>query len=159
MSVASRKRPAQKIRVRSGCANDLDALDDLEEQVFASDRMSRRSLRRFLGSPTANVLVVERAGCVAGCAVVLFRPNSAKARLYSIAVAPSSAGCGLGSALLQASEKAARARNRAILRLEVHEKNGRAISRYCKAGYRQFGCHHHYYDDRGNALRFEKRLG
>ena len=49
-------------------------------------------------------------------------------------------------------------RHRSILRLEVHEKNAAAIKRYEKSGYRHFGHHHHYYEDRGHALRFEKRL-
>jgi ribosomal protein S18 acetylase RimI-like enzyme len=44
------------------------------------------------------------------------------------------------------------------MRLEVHEHNGRAIARYEKSGYRLFGRHRRYYGDRGDALRFEKRL-
>jgi hypothetical protein len=42
--------------------------------------------------------------------------------------------------------------------LEVHETNAAAISRYRKSGYRQFGRHAGYYEDGGDALRFEKRL-
>ncbi len=45
------------------------------------------------------------------------------------------------------------------MRLEVHEHNGRAIARYEKSGYRLFGRHRRYYDDRVDALRFEKPLG
>ena len=144
--------------IRRGCAADLDDLIELEAQVFASDRMSRRSLRHFLAAPSATVLIAEYAGRIAGCAVVLFRPNTSIARLYSIAVAPQRAGLGLGPALLAASERAALARGRQTLRLEVHEDNRRAISRYRKAGYRQFGCHDAYYADQGDALRFEKKL-
>jgi ribosomal protein S18 acetylase RimI-like enzyme len=152
----SRKRSVASIR--RGRAGDLDDLVELETQVFASDRMSRRSLRHFLAARSATVLVAEHAGRIAGCAVILFRPNAASARLYSIAVAPQSAGLGLGPALLTASERAASARGRQTLRLEVHEDNHRAISRYRKAGYRQFGCHTGYYADQGDALRFEKQL-
>jgi ribosomal protein S18 acetylase RimI-like enzyme len=144
--------------IRRGRVADLDDLVELETQVFAGDRMSRRSLRHFLAARSAAVLVAEHAGCIAGCAVILFRPNSSIARLYSIAVAPQSAGLGLGPALLAACEQAARARGRQTLRLEVHENNRRAISRYRKAGYRQFGCHAAYYADEGDALRFEKPL-
>src|SRR5437762_9429665 len=42
--------------------------------------------------------------------------------------------------------------------LEVHETNHAAISRYRKSGYREFGRHKKYYEDGGDALRFEKRL-
>jgi len=144
--------------IRRGRAADLDDLVELETKVFASDRMSHRSLRHFLAARSATVLVAEYADRIAGCAVILFRPNSSIARLYSIAVAPQSAGLGLGPALLAASEHAAVVRGRTTLRLEVHEKNHRAISRYRKAGYRQFGCHAAYYADEGDALRFEKQL-
>jgi [ribosomal protein S18]-alanine N-acetyltransferase len=45
------------------------------------------------------------------------------------------------------------------MRLEVHEHNTRAIGRYEKSGYRPFGRLHRYYDDGGDALRFDKPLG
>ena len=44
------------------------------------------------------------------------------------------------------------------MRLEVHDHNTRAIARYEKSGYRLFGRHRDYYDDHGDALRFEKPL-
>ena len=42
------------------------------------------------------VLVAEHDGDLAGTAIVLFRPRSAVARLYSIAVAPHKGGRGVG---------------------------------------------------------------
>src|SRR5581483_4060300 len=78
--------------------------------------------------------------------------------LYSIAVAPHMGGRGLGAMLLKAAEDAALARDCRSIRLEVHETNAAAISRYRKSGYRQFGRHARYYEDGGDALRFEKRL-
>jgi len=149
---------SSQVHVRAGSAADLDALIDLETKVFATDRMSRRSLRHFLTASTATVIVAEYDGRIAGSAVVLFRPNSAVARLYSIAVAPHRSGYGIGPTLLTAAEEAALARDCLYLRLEVHEKNHRAIARYRKAGYREFGRHHQYYEDKGHALRFEKPL-
>ena len=144
--------------IRCGCVDDLNDLCELERQVFADDNMSRRSLRHFLVAASAEVLVVEHGGRIGGCAVVLFRPNSLIARLYSIAVAPRSVGRGLGRALLAAAEAAALAKRRETLRLEVHVRNHRAIARYRKAGYQQFGRRVKYYADNGDALRFEKQL-
>jgi ribosomal protein S18 acetylase RimI-like enzyme len=158
MRAATLKHPSPEIRVRAGVAADLEALADLETKVFATDRMSRRSLQHFLSARTAAVLVAEYGDRVTGSAVVLFRPNSAIARLYSIAVAPHCSGNGIGPALLTAAEDAALARDCLYLRLEVHEKNQRAIARYRKAGYREFGRHDQYYEDKGHALRFEKLL-
>ena len=98
--------------IRCGCVDDLDDLCELERQVVADDNMSRRSLRHFLVAASTKVVVAEHDGRIAGCAVVLFRPNSLIARLYSIAVAPRSAGRGLGPALLIAAERAALAKRR-----------------------------------------------
>jgi ribosomal protein S18 acetylase RimI-like enzyme len=150
--------PAADIRVRKAGRGDLEALLELEQRVFAIDRLSRRSLRRFLVTPTAEVLVAEEAGRVVGTAIVLLRPRSTIARLYSIAVAPQLSGRGLGKLLLAAAEKAAVGRNCGRMRLEVHHTNAAAIARYRKSGYREFGRHHGYYEDGGDALRFEKRL-
>jgi ribosomal protein S18 acetylase RimI-like enzyme len=44
------------------------------------------------------------------------------------------------------------------MRLEVREHNRRAVARYKKTGYRLFGRHGTYYDDRADALRFDKPL-
>jgi hypothetical protein len=80
------------------------------------------------------------------------------ARLYSIAVAPEMSGRGVASMLLEAAEEAALGRGCRAIRLEVHVTNHVAIARYGKSGYRQFGRLRKYYEDGGDALRFEKRL-
>jgi [ribosomal protein S18]-alanine N-acetyltransferase len=146
------------VSVRRSRPTDLDELSDLENRVFSVDRMSRRSLRWLLASPSAEILVAEVQAEFAGAAVVLFRANSAIARLYSLAVVPRLAGRGIGSALIAAVEKAAQSRKCRFVRLEVHEKNHGAIVCYRKAGYQQFDRHHEYYEDKGHALRFEKRI-
>jgi ribosomal protein S18 acetylase RimI-like enzyme len=151
---------APPVHVRTAGPPDLDALMKLEHQVFSTDRLSRRSLRHFLRSPTAELLVAEEAaaGRLAGTAIVLFRPRSAVARLYSIAVAPHMGGRGVASMLLLATEQCAAARGCRSVRLEVHQTNHAAISRYRKSGYQQFGRRLRYYEDGGDALRFEKQL-
>ena len=150
--------PVAEIRVRKAERADLDVLTDLEQRVFATDRLSRRSLRRFLDSPTAEVIVAEDAGRLAATAIVLFRPRSLIARLYSLAVAPQMGGRGAGPMLLAAAEAAAFARDCRAIRLEVHVTNHAAIARYRKSGYREVGRIRRYYEDGGDALRFEKRL-
>jgi ribosomal protein S18 acetylase RimI-like enzyme len=131
---------------------------ELEHRVFATDRLSRRSLRHLLHAPTAEVLVAEEDGRFAGTAIVLFRAGSRLARLYSVAVAPHMGGRGIASLLLEAAEDRARTRKCWAIRLEVHETNHRAVSRYRKSGYREFGRHPAYYEDGGDALRFEKPI-
>ena len=146
------------LRVRRSRQADFEALWELENQVFDTDRMSRRSLKRLLVSPSAAVLVAEDRGRFAGVAIVLFRANSSIARLYSLAVTPRFTGRGIGSALIAAVEKAARSHNCRFVRLEVHEKNRGAMVCYRKAGFAQFDRYHEYYEDKGHALRFEKPL-
>jgi ribosomal protein S18 acetylase RimI-like enzyme len=146
------------VRIRKGELADLPALDALEHRVFATDHLSRRSLRHFLRAPTAAVLVAEAGGYLIGTAIVLFRPRSAVARLYSIAVAPHMGGRGVGTQLLESAEAVALARGGGAMRLEVHQSNAAAISRYRKSGYREFGRHKRYYEDGGDALRMEKPL-
>jgi ribosomal protein S18 acetylase RimI-like enzyme len=158
MSQKPAPKAAPAVRVRKAQAADLDALDALEHRVFATDHLSRRSLRHFLRSPTAEVLVAEHGGDLAGTAIVLFRPRSSVARLYSIAAAPHMGGRGVGTMLLAAAEQAAVERGCGSIRLEVHETNAAALARYRKSGYREFGRHVRYYEDGGDALRFEKRL-
>jgi ribosomal-protein-alanine N-acetyltransferase len=152
-------RPTHKppVRIRAAKARDLDALVELESRVFATDRLSRRSLQRFLTAVSAAFLVAEGKG-LAGTAIVLFRSRSAVARLYSIAVAPHMSGKGVASLLLKAVERVARRRGCTTIRLEVHETNHAAIARYRKQGYQEFGRYRRYYDDGGDALRFHKNL-
>lgn len=150
------RRP--ETRVRAAGPGDLAALLALENAVFAGDRMSRRSLRRLLASPSALTLVGEQDGRMAGYALVLFRRHAMAARLYSLAVDPEFSGRGVASALLDAAEAAAWRRESLVLRLEVHVDNAPAIALYRKRGYREIGRRARYYEDGGDALRFEHRL-
>jgi len=151
--------PAPAVRIRTAKEGDIDALMQLEHRVFDIDRLSRRSLRRFLRAPSAELLVAEEAdGHLAGTAILLFRPSSKAARLYSIAVAPDMSGRGVAPLLLQHAEELAVKRGCGSIRLEVHQTNHAAIARYGKSGYRQFGRRQSYYEDGGDALRFEKEL-
>ena len=130
----------------------------MEQAAFTADQLSRRSFRRFLLSPSSTFLVAEESGALAGYVLVLYPPRSKLARLYSIALAPHIGRRGVGPRLLAAAEEAAKRHRRRAMRLEVHEHNTRAIARYEKSGYRLFGRHREYYDDHGDALRFEKPL-
>jgi ribosomal protein S18 acetylase RimI-like enzyme len=145
-------------RIRPAEARDIGALVAIENAVFATDRISRRSFRQLIERESAETLVLEEAGQVVGYAMVLFRKGTAVARLYSIAVAPDRAGTGAGGRLLQAAEDAAWEHDRLMLRLEVRADNARAIAVYEKRGYRRIGREADYYADGMTALRFEKTL-
>jgi ribosomal protein S18 acetylase RimI-like enzyme len=159
VSASRARHPASSAKLRPGHLRDIEALVALENAVFTTDILSRRSFRHFLTSQKSSLIVAEDSGKLAGYALVLYPPRSKLARLYSIAVAPHIVSRGIGPLLLAEAEAAASRRRRRAMRLEVHEHNTRAIGRYEKSGYRLFGRHRRYYDDGGDALRFDKPLG
>src|SRR5213083_1077989 len=56
---------SSRLQIRAAQPADIDALMDLEQQIFSTDRLSRRSLRHFLHSPTASVIVAEESSRLA----------------------------------------------------------------------------------------------
>lgn len=137
---------------------DLADLLEIEDAVFTTDRISRRSFRDFLASPRAILRVAEVEGAVEGYHLVLSRRGTAAARLYSLAVAPAHQRHGLGAGLLADAEAAAYAADRAVLRLEVGAGNAAAKALYRAAGYREIARLPHYYEDGEDAVRMEKPL-
>lgn len=137
---------------------DLPALVDLENEAFASDRLSRQSLRYYISAVTAAMVVYERRGMIMGYSLVAFRKGSQVARLYSIAVGRAYRGLALGARLLRASEALAKARGATQLSLEVRNRNRRAIKLYESKGYERCDRIMDYYEDGATALCYEKRL-
>lgn len=147
------------LRLRSAGARDLDALVRLEEASFTGDRLTRRSLRRFVVSTAGPVVVAEApGGRLLGSAVVLRRRGSGVERLYSLAVAPEARGSGVGGALLDHLLDRALRRGARGMRLEVREDNGAAIGLYRSRGFRETGRTPGYYADGATAVRMERPL-
>ncbi|MDG4719458.1 MULTISPECIES: peptidase C39 family protein [Thalassospira] len=146
------------ITFRLAVPGDIDALCEIENQSFEIDRLNRRAFKRFVGSETARLNVACHDGTVIGYALVIFRRNVALARLYSLAVLPDMRGQGIGCQLVTRAEEASLDFGAPILRLEVSQKNGRAIALFGELGYREFALYPDYYPDHSNALRMEKVL-
>src|SRR5690554_4560494 len=144
--------------LRHARASDVDALVAVENAVFGTDRISRRSFRRLIEHDTAEIMVAAAGREICGYLLVLYRKDSEAARLYSLGVAPGREGAGLGRKLLDAAEQTALRRGCFALRLEVREDNARAIHLYEENGYRRIGRREGYYEDGAAALRFEKLL-
>jgi ribosomal-protein-alanine acetyltransferase len=146
------------LAIRAAREGDLDALEALEREAFAGDRLSRRSFKAFIAARNRLLVAADSEG-VAGYALVTWRKGGRRARLYSIAVSRRKAGRGVGRALLRAAHRRARDHGCEALRLEVREDNRRAIRLYLRLGYRRFGRYENYYQDGAAALRLEKRRG
>ncbi len=138
--------------------DDLDALEEIENRCFETDRISRRQFRYLLTKGNATIIVAESAGVLVGDVVILFSHATSVARLYSLAVLAEMRGKGLGRCLIKASEGVAWEHHRAYLRLEVRKDNQAAVGLYESMGYRRLGEILHYYEDDMDALRFEKSL-
>jgi ribosomal-protein-alanine acetyltransferase len=144
--------------IREARSTDIEALVVLEAETFSTDKLSRRSFRSLIRSPSAAVVVARAAGRLLGYAVLLLRRGGRTARLYSIAVDKTAAGHGIGAALLAAVETAARKRSAGRLRLEVRADNAPAIRFYERHGYHRDGERPDYYQDGMTALLYSRVL-
>jgi len=146
------------VRIRTAHRDDLDALVDLENRSFVTDRVSRAQYRRHLDGETAIVLACESQGRLVGSALVFLRKGSRRARLYSIAIDHHCRGMGVGGALFAAAERAVLDRGRDRLYLEVREDNAVAIRLYESRGYIHVDTLPAFYEDGAAARRYEKAL-
>lgn len=147
-----------RVVIRGATFQDIPDLERIETASFDGDRLSGRSFRRLLKSPSCDFLVAELGRTFAGYALVFYRASNGIARLYSIATSAEARGRGVGRKLAGAAIKAAEARGKQSFRLEVREDNDGAIALYRKLGFREIGRREDYYEDGAPALRFEKDL-
>jgi ribosomal protein S18 acetylase RimI-like enzyme len=146
------------ISIRPASASDLNALVALENACFSNDKLSARSLKRWLSAKHGILLVAEHNSQLCGYGLVWCHKGTRLARLYSLAVLPTMQGKGIAKKLLNELEKATSERGRIYLRLEVAVNNDSAIGLYKSVGYRVFGQYSDYYDDHSDALRMQKNI-
>ena len=139
-------------RIRAARPSDAAGILALE-RLFPGDRMSAASVRRFLRIESADVIVADRQGTLVGALVVLVRRDSRRARLYSVVVAPSARGQGLGARLVVRAERCARDRGCTGMQLEVRQDNAAARALYRHLGYDERQVLPDYYEDGATGLR------
>lgn len=145
-------------RLREPTIDDLDALVELEQASFASDRLSRRSWRRIIGSGQNFSVVATDADGLIGAIAVLVRADSRAGRIYSIAVAERARNRGVARALVRQAGDRARSKNLTSLRLEVRADNTAAIALYERLGFAHTGRKKAYYADGMDAIRMARSL-
>lgn len=149
---------ADGVVIRRGLACDVDAMLALEA-VFPTDRMSRRSVQRFLAVPTARVLVAENGTkAMLGNLIGLRRKGSRAIRIYSVVVAPEARGLGIGQRLVEALHELAQGEGCDRVTLEVRADNTAARALYAKLGYRALAPLPTYYDDGSDGLRLARAI-
>jgi len=138
--------------------DDLNTLLEIENRCFTIDRMSLRSIKHMIQKANCDFIVAKQSGIIIGYILVLYHRGTHLARLYSFAVLPEYRGQGIGEQLLEEGERLATERDCIHMRLEVHTSNNGAIRMYEKFGYHPFGLLKDYYEDHGDALRYQKRI-
>jgi ribosomal protein S18 acetylase RimI-like enzyme len=128
------------------------------EELFPSDRMSLRSVRHFLKSPSARAWVAEMDGAVVGNLILVTRRGSRSGRIYSVVVAPQARGRRFAERMVRAAQTAARKLGLQRIKLEVRRDNAPARALYAKLGYVETESLAGYYDDGADGLRLCKEL-
>jgi GNAT superfamily N-acetyltransferase len=129
------------------CDGIIDVLDS-----YASDPVGggvrlppdvrQRLVPALRDHPTASVLLALAAGRPVGVAVCFFGLSTFQARpllnIHDLAIVPEWRGKGVGRALLDAVEAAARGRGCCKITLEVQDDNIRARALYARCGFTDF---------------------
>lgn len=153
-----RSKPAPQFAIRRARSADAAAILEMEK-LFPSDRMSPRSVRNFLRSPSARVWIAcAMPSTAVGSLILLTRRGSRVARIYSVVVAPSARGFGLGAGLVRTAEVWAGGRKLNKVSLEVRADNHAARALYKGLGYAERRSLPGYYDDGADGLRLDKHL-
>lgn len=147
-------------KLRPAKISDIKALIILENKIFNYDQLAFQNFKHFLTRGHAQLIVCVEANKkeIAGYSLVLFRKNSRKCRLYSLAMDPNYRGRGLGKMLLKKSETLAKKTGAVIIGLEVKEDNLGAITLYKTFGFQEIGKKEDYYSDHTTAIIFQKEL-
>ncbi|WP_052729737.1 ribosomal protein S18-alanine N-acetyltransferase [Syntrophomonas zehnderi] len=136
----------QEFFVRKMTEQDLDEVMRIEHEAFSLP-WSRDSYLGELKNSFADYLVCDFAGEIAGYAGiwVVFE----EAHITNVAVSKKYRSRGIGLALMQETEKIARAKQAIRILLEVRPSNQVAISMYESLDYYQTGVRKAYYTDNG----------
>ncbi|MDN7138709.1 peptidase C39 family protein [Pseudidiomarina sp. 1ASP75-14] len=149
---------AQGLSLVRANRHHLDALERIEQASFTTDRISRRSFKRFIDQAIGDFQVALFDGQVVGYYIVLYRQATQLARLYSLAVLPEFRNRGFGKALLAAAENDADDRHCLFMRLEMKVDNQPALALYHGVGYYDMEIRPEYYEDDSDAVVLQKLL-
>lgn len=141
--------------IRPATLADVDALVVLENKCFVADHLGRRSFRRLINSPSAQVLGLFKGDQLQAYILILTRKNSSWWRVYSIAVDPDCRGQGLSRKLMQHILEHAQQSGAGGVRLEVSVHNDVAYQLYLKLGFEVIDLLPVYYTDGQDGYRMQ----
>lgn len=141
------------IKFRAARPADAEAIHALEERLFSSDLMSLRSIKRFIASPGARVVLGCDGTEIVAVMVLLLREPPRAARLFSLGVAASHRGQGIAARMVKQAKTVARNHGAPALRLEVKQRNHRARRLYEAQGFHVISELPDYYSDGADGLK------
>jgi [ribosomal protein S18]-alanine N-acetyltransferase len=149
-------------RLRRATLRDLPAILDLEHLSFPrpQEQFPRRTIRRLIQNPRAEVYVAVRRGHLLGwiAGLVVRRGQRLRGRIYAIAVHPHSRGLHLGQKLMARAIRQLTTRGAELLSLEVRHDNAGALALYHKLGF-QINQHlPDYYGPRYHGVRMMRSV-
>ena len=143
--------------IQKATLSDINALDQLEQVCFSSDRLQRPQIKFLIMAKHATIYLAILDKQTAASAIILSHHRLKLARLYSFAVHPKFQSQGIGSFLLEFVEL--QLKNSAKeLRLEVSKVNKKAFNFYKKNGYRIFARFKKFFEDGNDDWRLNKYL-
>jgi len=146
------------ITIRSASLNDIPFLIQLERSCFKYYLIDKKSFARFIKSNSSELFVVEFESQIVAYSLMIYRKNSMKARLYSIAVDEKYRKHKIGTRLLTYGEELVRQKGLREIALEVQIENTHVIQFYQKHGYIGKKTMHNYYESGQHAERMLKTL-
>lgn len=149
---------AKKQSIRLATGHDLNALVNLEEAAFTSDRFTKDQIEYLLLRSRATTLVWEANNEIVGSACILWRKAHQSGRIYNLAVHPSMQGKGIGLLLLKECEREAARRDCRSITLEVREDNEGGIRFYERNGYHIVRTMSDYYEDGMTGVKMAKDI-
>ena len=146
--------------VRRAGRADLPAAALLEQSCFTSHRISKRQLQYLHASPSAVIMVAEKAGKVVGEGIALVRKNKRghSGRIYSLAVDGECRRERIGQRLLEAMLDDLTARGVRRVFLEVEQSNDSAVRLYERNGFRMVDQLPAYYGEGRAGVRMVREL-
>ncbi len=134
--------------------SDLDAVLDLEPQLFGTGAWSRSAYEAELAHPARRYVVVDQDGHLAGYAGIDLAPE---ATVMTVGVAPAYRRRGLARAMLHELLGLARAHGSTQVHLEVRADDAGAQALYASSGFTPVGRRRGYYQGT-DALTMRLRL-
>ena len=139
------KRGGEEPRIRPMVMADIDAVAEMERQIFSLP-WSRDAFRRELEENViARYLVLEEEGRVVAYGGVWLVID--EAHVTNIAVHPDARGKGYGERIVRALMRLAADTCMGMITLEVRRSNTAAQALYRKVGFQDVGYRKRYYED------------